>query len=238
MGSQTERTAEGTDADAGLWRPARRERLSEEVANRLRAAILSGDLRPGSRIVEAAVAEKLEVSKSPVREAIRMLASEGIVVATRRRGAFVRGMTSKDAREIRVLRETLESLAVELAMEDVEADWISRLELLASDMRSARDRPHLLELHVAFHAELTSRSRNQRLTEILANLNVQTRAVLPFVDLLSGGPAVEADQHEAVVAAILTGDIGATTALIREHIEDTADALEELWRTTEAPSNG
>jgi DNA-binding GntR family transcriptional regulator len=116
-----------------------------------------------------------------------------------------------------------------LAMVDVAPEWISRLQLLALEMRSARDRPQLLELHAAFHAELTSWSRNQRLTEILANLNVQTRAVLPFIDLLSGGREIEAVQHEAVVDAILSGDAAATKALIKAHIGDTADLLEELW---------
>jgi DNA-binding GntR family transcriptional regulator len=234
---QVERIKGDGEADESLWRPARGERLSEEVANRLRAAILSGELSPGSRIVEAAVAAKLEVSKSPVREAIRMLASEGIVVATRRRGAFVRGMTSKDAREIRVLRETLEGLAVELAMEDVDPDWLSRLQQLASDMRSSHDRPQLLQLHAAFHEELTSRSRNERLTEFLANLSVQTRAVLPFIDLLSGGREVEALEHEAIVATIRSGDVGATQTLLKEHIGSTAEQLEALWKpTSRSPS--
>ncbi len=237
MGPEAESTEDPT-IDSMLWRPARRERLSEEVADRLRAAILAGELRPGARIVEAAVAEKLQVSKSPVREALRVLASEGIVIATRRRGAFVRGMTSKDAREIRVLRETLEGLAVELAMEEVDPAWISGLQRLASEMRSSQDRTQLLELHVAFHAELTSRSRNQRLTAILANLSVQTRAVFPFIDLLSGGREVQADQHEDLVATIRSGDVVATRALIKEHIGDTADLLEDLWRGSGGPVAG
>jgi DNA-binding GntR family transcriptional regulator len=237
VGRPIEHTDGGGDTDGGLWRPAPRDRLSEEVANRLRAAILSGELGPGSRIVEATIAKRLDVSKSPVREAIRMLAGEGIIVATRRRGAFVRGMTEKDAREIRVLRITLESLAVELAMDDVDPGWLARLQQIVSDMRSAQDRPQLLQLHAEFHEALTSRSRNERLGAILANLRVQTRAVLPFIDLLSGGREIEADEHDAIVAAVQSGDVDATNALIKEHIGTTATQLEALWRSTDQTRN-
>jgi DNA-binding GntR family transcriptional regulator len=201
------------------------------VANRLRAAIQSGELRPGSRLIEAAIAERLEVSKSPVREAIRILAAEGIVLATRRRGAYVRGTTEKDAHEIRVLRETLEGLAVALAMEHLDPAWLSQLEEMAVNMRSSTDRLQLMEMHLAFHEELTTQSQNDRLSQILANLRVQTRTVFPFVELLSGGAQVEAREHEDIVTAIRTGDVDHVQAVIREHIGSTADQLEAIWRT-------
>jgi DNA-binding GntR family transcriptional regulator len=224
-----------TQADAQntygrLGPPASADRLSEEVANRMRNAILTGELRPGERLVEGAIAEALGVSKSPVREAIRELARQGLIVATKRKGAYIREMTEKDLRDIRILRVTLEGLAVRLSMEEPDASWVDNLESTAKMMNEAEDQSKLNELHLAFHGLLTSRSGNERLSEMLANLLTQTAAVLPFVDLVSGGAATYAEEHIAIVGALKSGDTERAVAIVADHISGSGELLEAYWR--------
>ena len=135
------------------WSAAPKDRLSEVVAGQIRDAIRRGVLRPGDRLIEADLAHRLDVSKTPVREAVRDLERQGLVQMHLRRGSFVRRMTVQDLREIRTLRATLEGLALRLGMEVVDPEpWIAELEephradapdLVASgDQRPARRLPH------------------------------------------------------------------------------------------------
>lgn len=220
-----------------LGPPARADRLSEEVATRMRNAILTGELRPGERIVEGAIAEALGVSKSPVREAIRELARQGLIVATKRKGAFIREITEKDLRDIRILRVTLEGLAVRLSMEEPDASWIDNLKKTATTMKAAKDQSQLNELHLAFHALLTSQSRNERLSEILTNLLTQTAAVLPFVDLVSGDATTYAEEHTAIVTALQSRDIERAVGIVADHITGSGELLETYWGAR-APAAG
>lgn len=215
---------------ARLGPPASADRLSEEVARRMRDAILTGELRPGERLVEGAIAEALGVSKSPVREAIRELARQGLVVATKRKGAYIRNITEKDFRDIRILRVTLEGLAVRLTMQEPNTSWIENLKRTAEMMAGAEDQSQLNEMHLAFHRLLTTQSNNERLSDILTNLLTQTAAILPFVDLVSGDAATYAEEHAAIVAALQSRDTEQAVAIVADHITGSGELLEAYWR--------
>src|SRR5690349_11978372 len=90
------------------------EPLHKEIATAIRNAILKGELRPGERLIEGELAERLGVSRAPLREALKQLIAEGLLVNVSRRGTTVIELTEKDIREIFSLRMALESLAVEL----------------------------------------------------------------------------------------------------------------------------
>jgi DNA-binding GntR family transcriptional regulator len=216
--------AEGTD-----WVPARRRRLSEEVVSRVREAILEGRLRPGQRIVETELAERLEVSKSPVREAMKELEREGLVVIHPHQGAFVRDVTAKDIREIRTIRAVLEGLAVDLAMERSDPAWLRSLDDQVARMRRATDKAQLNDLHRAFHESLVDGAASERLSEFLGSLRVQVRTLLAFVDLLYGDADAIADDHAHLMDVIRTGDRGAARSATETHVNDAGTRLEELW---------
>ena len=102
--------------------------LRDVVFHTLRQAILKGEMEPGERLMEIQLAKKLGVSRTPIREAIRKLELEGLVTMIPRRGAEVAGITEKSLRDVLEVRRALEDLAVELAVERMDADDIERLE--------------------------------------------------------------------------------------------------------------
>ena len=102
--------------------------LRDVVFNTLRDAILRGDLAPGERLMEIALANRLGVSRTPIREAIRKLELEGLVVMIPRRGAQVASITQKDLQDVLEVRTSLEELAVSLACERIQPQQIGQLE--------------------------------------------------------------------------------------------------------------
>ena len=102
--------------------------LRDVVFNTLREAILRGDLKPGERLMELQLASSLGVSRTPIREAIRMLQQEGLAVTVPRKGAEVAKMTEKDMEDVLKIREALEILAVQLACDNIENEQLMLLE--------------------------------------------------------------------------------------------------------------
>ena len=140
------------------WNTAQRRLLSQVVSKQIRDAIGAGRLKPGERLVETDIATGLGVSKTPVREALRELEAEGLVVILPGKGSFVREMSAHAIREIAILRATLEGLALRLAMaEGPDPAWIGELEATLERMRRARDPRELDEVHAELHRLLSAR---------------------------------------------------------------------------------
>lgn len=216
------------------WSAAPKDRLSEVVAGQIRDAIRRGVLRPGDRLIEADLAHRLDVSKTPVREAVRDLERQGLVQMHPRRGSFVRRMTVQDLREIRTLRATLEGLALRLGMEVVDPEpWIAELEELIEQMRQTSSPAEINDLHAAFHIALSSRSNNVRLDEVLSSLQTQTRTFLSFVHLLYEDPDTMADEHLPFIDVIRSGDLSQVQPLIDHHILEDGAQLETIWNSTQ-----
>lgn len=212
------------------WSVASKDRLSEVVASQIRDAIRSGRLKPGDRLVESELAERLDVSKTPVREAMRDLERQGLLQLHPRRGSFVRNITLQDLREIRILRATLEGLAMRLGIEQGDpAPWIEELQDLIAQMRETSSPTEMNELHAAFHVALSSRSNNARLDEMLASLQTQTRIFLSFVHLLYESPAAIAEEHVAFIDVIRARNPLLVQPLIDHHILEDGARLEQIW---------
>ena len=150
--------------------------LRDVVFNTLRQAILKGDLKPGERLMEIALANKLGVSRTPIREAIRKLELEGLVLTVPRKGAEVAEITEKSMRDVLEVRRTLEALAVQLACEKMKYEQIEALEKAAEDFKeslNSEDVTRIAEADVAFHDVIYLATDNQRLISILNNLREQ-----------------------------------------------------------------
>ena len=111
--------------------------LRDVVFNTLRRAILKGELEPGERLMEIALANKLGVSRTPIREAIRKLELEGLVVMIPRKGAEVARITEKDLRDVLEVRTSLEKLAIELACDRITEDDIYDLKLACKNFEES-----------------------------------------------------------------------------------------------------
>ncbi|MFF7243563.1 GntR family transcriptional regulator [Embleya sp. NPDC008237] len=200
--------------------------LRDQVYEELRERIIEGDLEPGRRLVEREIAAELEVSRVPVREAVQRLEVEGFLTVHARRGAVVTRLLAPDLAHFFDVRESLEALAAGLAAERADAAGLARLgELLSAAHRAtaANDARDIAALNAAFHAEIVALSGNPMLVGIMEPLNGRLR----WLFRLTAGPddhPVMCREHEAMYAAIRSGDAAEARRLAREHVVATRAA--------------
>lgn len=212
-------------ADETLLPPSHKT-LRDWVFECLRTSIVSGDLAPGQRIVEADLAKQLDVSKSPVREAILQLKQDGLVIdAPKGRGVVVAPLKPSDVREIYSVREALEGLAVRVLAADPRPDHLATLRGLVDKMRQALaegDVRQQFELDVEFHTSLCAATGNRRLQDLFSSLRPDLQRI--FLFLVNAG-AVEGEdsaeqalaEHEALLQAIADGDGELAAARLSTH---------------------
>lgn len=193
---------------------------------KVRAAIVESRYPPGHRLVEQRIAEELGLSRTPVREALRMLQAEGLVVSERNRGAMVRPLSKTEVVDLYGLRIRLESYAVEVATERSTEIELGDLADAADEFRAAGDDVALL--HAAnrrFHDGILTAARHHRLTAMLART---VDIPLVFQALRSFGPAeIERSDafHHLIVDAMCRRDGARAAALMAEHIAQGRDAV-------------
>lgn len=150
--------------------------LRDVVFNTLRKAILKGEFSPGERLMEKQLADRLGVSRTPVREAIRKLELEGLVVMIPRKGAEVARVTEKDISDVLEVRATLEGLAVKLACKNMTPAELKKLVRINQEFAKAADKSDvekIIDLDIAFHDTIFKASNNDKLISILNNLREQ-----------------------------------------------------------------
>lgn len=150
--------------------------LRDVVFQTLRQAIMRGDLKPGERLMEIKLANRLGVSRTPIREAIRMLELEGLVIMIPRKGAQVAQITEKDLNDVLEVRLGLEALAINFAVERITAEQLEALEHAAAEFELLIDSDDLTavaEADVHFHDLIYEATDNKRLEQLLNNLREQ-----------------------------------------------------------------
>lgn len=195
--------------------------LRDVVFNTLRRAILKGELEPGERLMEIALANRLGVSRTPIREAIRKLELEGLVVMIPRKGAEVARITEKDLRDVLEVRTSLEKLAIELACERVTEEDKKALQETCQAFKESLggdDLTVIAEKDVAFHDVIFSATKNARLIQILNNLREQMyRYRLEYLKD-KGAHLRLVEEHEKIMNAIINNDKEEAVRMIQEHI--------------------
>lgn len=213
--------------------------LRDVVFNTLRSAILMGKLEPGERLMEIALANKLGVSRTPIREAIRKLELEGLVIMTPRKGAEVARITEKDLQDVLEVRESLEILATELACERITAEEIETLKVKNDEFREAvegktADFSELAELDVAFHDVIFNASKNSRLIQILNNLREQMyRYRLEYLKNAEYYDRL-VNEHNQITEGVSKKDKQLVQKTMDKHIRHQRDAVIALIRQQEA----
>jgi len=210
--------------------PLNTNTLSQQVYSHLRAGILDNTYPPGSSLPEEALAASLKVSRVPVREALRRLSAEGLVVIRPRQGATVTELTAKQFLDAYQVREALEVLAVRLAVPQLTPDDLDQLDalqqamLLASD---ANDADAFFAVNAEFHGFLVEKADNDDLKAIYMSLIDRMRRYrTPSLDL-RGGMTTSLDEHAAILTAIRDGNADEASRLIAEHIHVPQGILEE-----------
>lgn len=216
--------------------------LRDVVFNTLRRAILKGELKPGERLMEIALAERLGVSRTPVREAIRKLELEGLVVMIPRRGAQVANITEKDLNDVLEVRIALENLSIEKACECMTEEQLEQLLLAAKAFERTKEDGNLVKLaeaDVAFHEVIYQSSDNQRLMQVLNNLREQIyRYRVEYLkDEETRNHLVK--EHEALYHAIKERDVKKAQEISFCHLENQRKAIiNSIREENKARENG
>lgn len=142
----------------------------EIVADRLRDAILRGYLRPGQRLDQNEIAVMLKVSRSPIREALRTLAAEGLVEVIAHHGAIVAELSPDELEEILAIRSVLEGMAARLAVPKMDAERIKTLESILKELDQTNDLDRWIELNNLFHHTIYQPANRPRLLALIQNL--------------------------------------------------------------------
>jgi len=201
---------------------------ADDAYERLRDAILNGDIRPNRRLVEEELAAWLEISRTPVREALLRLAQEGLV--TRSRGWLVRDHAPDEILRIVEARAAVEGAAARLAAARIAGDDIDRLVHIADAIdQPETTRPRLNELNKAFHGIITAASGNFLLVQFAQRTNISYWA-FSMTTLLSAQDSAAANaQHRRIIAALAEGDGAMAELLVREHVARTHRVLTDAF---------
>lgn len=202
----------------------RHSALTQMVAQSLRDRIMAGSLLPGARLVEGRLSEELSVSRMPVREALRLLAAQGLVVIEPRRGASVVDFTPEQVREMVEVRATLEGLNAKLAAKRHEPQQMVMLERVLAEgslLVDSDDPAKLTRLNAEFHDALGTVAGNSVLQDLVRSLRERTE--LLFARTGRQQTAKSWEEHAAIMRAVLSGDGELAALLATRHVYNAAN---------------
>ncbi len=205
--------------------------LREVVFESIRGAIISGALKPGERLMEVQMAERLGVSRTPIREAIRKLELEGLVIMLPRKGAYVADLSLKDITDVLEIRAALEGLAAGLASLRISEEEIEELETVAVRFHKAIEKDNIeamIENDIKFHDIIFKAARNEKLIQLSSNLREQVQRFREMYISKANKAKELADEHYELADAISKRDIDLSERLARKHIENAENYIIKL----------
>jgi DNA-binding GntR family transcriptional regulator len=193
--------------------------LRERIVARLRKAIITGDLAPKSRLIEPELARQLNVSRTPLREAIRQLEAEGFVTTVPRVGCSVSEITPQDVGDLYAIRTVIEGLAARQAAENPDPAKREVLEKILSDLaKRTADYRQYHEISGRFHDVIVELSGNRRLQAIYHSLVQHVSRMRTLSLAVRGRPEISLRGHRRIATAILRGQGAEAEEAMREHI--------------------
>jgi GntR family transcriptional regulator, rspAB operon transcriptional repressor len=223
-----------------------RRKVTDWVYEELKSAIVDLRLAPGEPLREATLADRLGVSKTPIREALTRLEQEGLVETTSFKGAVVTRYSRQDLVEIYELRELLENAAVRAAAQSMAEQDLARLERIVSESRrlqagkdqggkhrGGQDRGELAALITEFDAVLYDQVRNHRIQALIENMRAHLTRIGQLTAEIPGRIDASVDEHEKIVEAIAARDPALAEQCMREHIRSVRD--DQLRALEDAP---
>ncbi|HVK19728.1 MAG TPA: GntR family transcriptional regulator [Actinokineospora sp.] len=194
---------------------------AEMVYDTLHAAIAAGDLRAGDRVNMDELARSMGVSKIPIREAVKRLESDGLLVSRAHAGVIVAGVEEKEMRGVFLAREAIEGLVGRLAAEHATEDVVAALETVQQDMRAALGSgrvDELPELNSAFHRRLAEASGYQILSELTEQLLLTVRRYRVSAPVADQNWNSVIDEHDTIIAALRERDPDTVAAACGSHV--------------------
>lgn len=202
--------------------------LRDVVFNTLRQEILTGKLKPGERLMEIHLADKLGVSRTPIREAIRKLELEGLVIMIPRRGAEVAQISWKSLKDVLEVRRALDVLAIELACERMDHEKLELLYKACESFEAAtktKDTRKIAEADVVFHDIIVASTENKRLIQLVNNLSEQMyRYRFEYIKDESQHDML-VQEHKEMYRSIQCKDKKAAAGVVKKHIDNQEEVI-------------
>lgn len=207
-----------------------RKSLREKALSAIRQAISRGALKPGQRLMEREIASQMGMSRAPVREALRQLETEGLVVSEVHRGTFVAELSAKDITEICALRAAVESMAARIVTEQASPEMLARLQQAVNEMTQAAnagDLSRLAALDMSFHETLCRASGNSRLLETWLNMTSLIRTLIDLTNTLYLPADEIVSLHAEVVEHIEHGRAEEAGQALARHILEVGERISQ-----------
>ena len=210
--------------------------LRDVVFNTLREAILKGELKPGERLMELQLAAKLGVSRTPIREAIRMLEQEGLAVTIPRKGAEVAKMTEKDMEDVLQIREALDELAAKIACEQISEEQLEELVATMHEFEESTKTDNvkkIAEADVKFHDIIYQSTGTPKLVNMLNNLREQMyRYRVEYLKDENNYPTLM-KEHKDIVEGLVRKNKTQVTETMHQHVKNQAVAVKAMIQEQE-----
>jgi len=204
--------------------------VRDAAFERLRNAILKGHFKPGERLVESQIAEEMGISRTPIREAIRRLETEKLVVNLPRKGVVVAPLDMSQVKEIFAIRAALEGLAVKLAMENFNHEIIKEMEDILKEMQKgikSQDLDQIVECNTRFHDCIIKTAGSSKLFEMLQNIKEQIQRFRHSSLSVEGRPQIALEEHICILNHIKEKNTTNAQKMMEQHIENAGKALSE-----------
>lgn len=202
--------------------------LSELIAEQLRARIWDRDIEFGERLLETDLAEEYDVSRSTIREALKILEAEELVFSQARKGTYVSDFTAEDFNEMIELRTLLETTAFKKAIPELDEDHLAELEEIIIQMKQKaeeKDWNALFDLDTQFHSYIVHLCGNSRIVKIYQSLQVQIRTFLMHLDKYYSSHQSFYEEHKDLYEAVASKDAKKVQEKVRKHIEYAEEKL-------------
>lgn len=211
-----------------------RRTLPSTIVDALRSLIVEGELAAGTRLNERTLCEQLQVSRTPLREAFRILAADGLIEMRPNRGASVIALSETDIRESFEILEGLEALSGELACKRITDAQIAEIKALTYEMQACharRDLSRYYQLNSTIHDLINEASHNRQLTKLYRNVNLRLQNLRYRSNLRQEKWNQAMDEHIAMAQALEARDVIGMVAIMRDHIKRKCEAALESFHT-------
>ena len=215
----------------GTFKPITNTNLYVEVINSIITAIATGELKSGEKIIEQTIATEMNISRAPIREAIRELAAQGIVEYIPKKGATVATLNKKSIEETYSLRALLEGMAVRLAIDNMTKEDIQTLTSLSKTMTESlkkQDVENFINCDVAFDSLICQRSNHSKLQKLIENFVLQTKLYMrmsKYNMLINSSLSIEYGVHDNLIELIKNKDKEKAENEMKNHIMNSGEVL-------------
>jgi DNA-binding GntR family transcriptional regulator len=211
--------------------------LSDQIANRLRDMIVQNELAPGDRVREREICKKLQVSRTPLREALHKLASEGLVEQVPNRGAVIAAPSPSEIADMLQVLGTLEGFAGERACELMSDEELAEIKALQLEMLAAftrGDRLQYFKLNQRIHLSIVKAARSDTLLSLHSRLNARLYRIRYQSNLKNERWGSALDEHDHIMSALEARDAVKLSTLLRQHLRSTWEKVSEIMEDNPA----